>query len=92
MLFRSIAGGEMSQVENFQIQGRSHSRLNRSVRHEAIPWKLGQVTSPALRFGKYLVNRKVLRRIGEKRLVGPASEQAIQLAGIDFTGDQNVLT
>jgi len=50
-----------------------------------------QPISRILRFGKYLVNGKVLRRIREKRLVGPAGEQAIQLAGIDFTGDQDVL-
>ena len=36
-----IAGRKMSQIKNFEMQGRSHPRLNRSVRHKAIPRKPG---------------------------------------------------
>src|ERR1700745_1253274 len=37
-----IAGRKMSQIKYFEMQGRSHPRLNRSVRHKAMPRKPGR--------------------------------------------------
>src|ERR1700733_11637883 len=72
----------------------SPRRLNRSVRHKATLWKptpWESRTSVCLRLGEDLVDRKILRRIRKEWLVGSASQQSVQLAGIRFAGDEDVL-
>src|ERR1700735_1108029 len=46
----------------------------------------------ALRLGKDLGDRKVLCGIGEERLIGSPRKKTMQLAGVDFTGDKDVLS
>src|ERR1700722_12076151 len=63
-----VAGGEVPQIENFQVKGRCHPEQECTA--QSHPMETHGICHPPLRLGKDLVNREVLCGIGEERLIG----------------------